>query len=955
MPHLWDVRSVLHKRRTLNLTAWRLRGKVFPQGNRGAGFGWCLWKATPGPLASRLKFNKNPFNREAGGQIMGRRRHRERGARGHAAGTRQAQAQTPLRFARPRRRLLLAGTALATTLLFSGITPAHAQAIFIVSNSSINFTRNSDCVFIGTCLSATTIPFFSPNASIKLTNNGDLATFGALSSTIFTNTFNNNNSPITIKNTGDLATAAFGAVGIFSYTGGNRSKIKITNTGDIATIGFFAHGINGYTTGLNSGISVTNNGEIDTLGANAAGVAAVTVGRNSNVKITNQGPITTKGLIADGIYAYTGGVNSDITIVNSSDVKTRGRLSDGIFAYTYGRGASVTIQNSGSLDARGPFAFGIYALTVGKNSPIDIDNSGDVSGRTAGIYAYSSTSTKITNSGDISAGSGLAIDTEGASTSIYNSGLITGFVDLTGSADRFMNQAGGQFNASGTSDFGGGGDVFSNAGTATVRTASRANAAEQTKFVGLERFENAGLITMVDGRNNDVFRISNTPGGTDLTFVGTGKSELALDAFLGGPGSTADNLIVEGSTAGRTLITVNNTNSSSARFDPVGIPVVFVNGNVDANDFYIDKPIDAGFFEYDLFFVPTGSGFFELKNHTGGGSHLLPHLVTFTHDTFHNTTETWFDQSTDLRAVLTRENACSGQRRAEARMRCEEIYNVTPGLWARGAGSWFQLQDDAVTNANGRTYHHDLDRDLDIWTLESGIDFGKRDLFADGDILVLGVLGGAVESTLNYKALARSFNLSGLEAGAYATYMRGGLFVDTLFKTIFAEVDPNDTRGFPNSLDHTAYGFRTDAGYRFGGMQPGPFIEPLATIAASWTQLDDFNVDGNAVDFDEDENVRGRVGLRMGTSSEVWEGTTMEPFIVGSLWGTLSGAHNATLTSTGRVFKFTDEPEDLWGVVSGGLNFFNPGAQTAVFAKIDYTFADDTQGVGVRGGMRYTW
>lgn len=180
-------------------------------------------------------------------------------------------------------------------------------------------------------------------------------------------------------------------------------------------------------------------------------------------------------------------------------------------------------------------------------------------------------------------------------------------------------------------------------------------------------------------------------------------------------------------------------------------------------------------------------------------------------------------------------------------------------------------------------------------------------------------------------------------------------FVDTLFKTIFAEVDPNDARGFPNSLDHTAYGFRTDAGYRFGGMQPGLFIEPLATIAASWTRLDDFIVDGNAVDFDENENVRGRVGLRMGTSSEVWGGTTMEPFIVGSLWGTLSGSHNATLTSTGRVFKFTDEPEDLCGVVSGGVNFFNPGAQTAVFAKVDYTFADDTQGVGVHGGMRYTW
>jgi len=131
--------------------------------------------------------------------------------------------------------------------------------------------------------------------------------------------------------------------------------------------------------------------------------------------------------------------------------------------------------------------------------------------------------------------------------------------------------------------------------------------------------------------------------------------------------------------------------------------------------------------------------------------------------------------------------------------------------------------------------------------------------------------------------------MSSLEAGAYATYLRRGLFVDTLFKTIFSEIDTSEVTGFPESLDSTTYGFRTDAGYRFGGLQPGPFIEPLATIAVSWTHIDDFARDGNAIDFDDDEDARGRLGLRVGTSSEVWEGTTMEPFVVGSLWGNLSG------------------------------------------------------------------
>jgi len=273
----------------------------------------------------------------------------------------------------------------------------------------------------------------------------------------------------------------------------------------------------------------------------------------------------------------------------------------------------------------------------------------------------------------------------------------------------------------------------------------------------------------------------------------------------------------------------------------------------------------------------------------------------------------------------------------------------------RGAGSWLDLGDNATTKANGKTYRYNLDRELDIWTFETGIDFGKRDLFADGDILVFGVLGGAVEATLDYKSLSREFHMGGGEVGAYATYLKGGLFVDTLFKTHFLKLDPNDVRGFPDKLDSTTYGVRTDAGYRFGGMRHGPFIEPLATIAVSWSNIDDFTVDGNTVDFGDDEDVRGRVGMRLGTSSEVWEGTTMEPFVVGSLWGNLSGSHSTTLTSSGETFEFTDDPEDIWGVVSGGVNFFNPGAQTAVFAKVDYTFADQTEGVSVKGGMRYNW
>ena len=882
------------------------------------------------------------------------------------------------------RRALLAGTALVSTLIASSPTPTLAQqAVFIpASPFPVTVTNNQNCVFPGTCALIGTVGI---GASIDFTNTGNFATIGLGAIGITTNSAALGGS-ITVNNSGNLATAGLGAIGIESFTVGPFSPIVITNSGDIATAGIGAIGISANTrvlatnspititnsggiataalradgifattSGTNSGISVMNSGDIFTRGEEAEGIIVGTEGRNAGISITNSGTISTSGRSAEGINALTRGVNSDIAITNSGDIETRGIRAAGIFATTYSQGSSISIVNSGTAKAFGPQGFGIYAQTYEPSSPVLIENSGDVYGSSVGIYTFSSTSTTILNSGSISAGTNLAINTGGAGTTIKNTGLITGFVDLSDSPDFFWN-AGGEFNAKKTSSFGGGTDVFIDESGAIVRTATSGSGTEFTSFEGLEQFQNRGLITMQDGAAGDVFKMSNTVGGTNLAFSGNGNSTLAVDTFLGGPGtSKSDVLIIEGDATGQTEVKVLNTNPGAAQLDRKGIPVVYVEGKVDKSAFFLEKPIDAGFFDYDLIFRPTGSGVFELKSHPGGGSHVLPHVVTFSHDTFHNTTETWFDQSTDLRSLLAEGSVCSDPARKQDVVRCQELYDFTPGVWVRGAGAWLDLQDDASTKANGKTYRYNLDRDLDIWNFETGIDFGKRDLIANGDILVFGVLGGAVESTLDYRALSRSFHLGGGEAGAYATYLNGGLFVDTLFKAQFMKLDPADVRGFPNKLDSNTYGFRTDTGYRFGGVRSGPFIEPLATIAVSWNETDDFSVDGVAVDFNDDEDVRGRVGMRVGTSMDVWEGTTMEPFVVGSLWGNLSGSHSATLSSSGETFAFTDDPEEVWGVVSGGVNFFNPGAQSSVFTKIDYTFADQTQGVSVKGGMRYNW
>ena len=201
----------------------------------------------------------------------------------------------------------------------------------------------------------------------------------------------------------------------------------------------------------------------------------------------------------------------------------------------------------------------VHAETIGPagSNPTVIYNSGSLNGGTPspsavpslsliGITADAPTGTNIIiiNSGFISA-KWRAIDTAWAATEIENSGVILGAIDLTVANDTFVNRPGGLFAARGVSDFIFGNDLFRNENGGTVETASNPNLDETTAFIGLERFENAGLISLQDGREGDVFRITSDTPGSGLDYVASSKSTLAVDAFLGGPGSKADNFIID--------------------------------------------------------------------------------------------------------------------------------------------------------------------------------------------------------------------------------------------------------------------------------------------------------------------------------------------------------------------------------------------------------------------------
>ncbi len=122
------------------------------------------------------------------------------------------------------------------------------------------------------------------------------------------------------------------------------------------------------------------------------------------------------------------------------------------------------------------------------------------------------------------------------------------------------------------------------------------------------------------------------------------------------------------------------------------------------------------------------------------------------------------------------------------------------------------------------------------------------------------------------------------------------------------------------------------------------------------SDIDGLSFAGNTVSFQAEDSLRGRVGLRAGTSLTMGM-ARFEPFVIASLWGELSDDDNrATLTSNGARFGFRDEREDSWGEVSLGTNTFLFGSNAvSAFSKVDLIFGEDTEGYMASGGFRVQW
>lgn len=520
-----------------------------------------------------------------------------------------------------RRRLLLLGTALGSTLMALSSQSFAASCTQPASPAPINVGVVSTPISC-TNTDARTATVAGDNAigvtttgdgnTVDITNSGTLTTdssswvaqppgTGYSQSTgargIYAGT-NGVGADITINNTGVINSYSDSIKASDAATSGpvesSDTHITITNSGNL-TAGPNAEGIFARASyGENNVVTIDNSGSIKTgystsLSGTSTGIVG-NVGRDGGlVDITNSGAITTSGLSANGISAiasYYLGSHSSIIIDN----KAGGTINTthgayGIFATAgslappsgapqnpndYG---TITITNAAKINSG---YIGIGAFTYGKGGDITITNSaaitsgnghGDGSDGIKAVANGSNSTLSITNSGAIDTSAG---GTDSIGIEAINGPLSTGASNMNISVTNTGNIKTGADSEGIFARSGGNGSTINITNAATIHSGYIGIGAFSFGDGGDITVKNTGDITSGTGHAaySNGIKASAGQGDTTITITNSG----AIDTTAGGNKSVGIEAINDPSFSGSNLhIYVTNSGDIKTGYNSVGI------------------------------------------------------------------------------------------------------------------------------------------------------------------------------------------------------------------------------------------------------------------------------------------------------------------------------------------------------------------------------------------------
>ncbi len=730
--------------------------------------------------------------------------------------------------------------------------------------------------------------------------------------------------------------------GTISTTGLGANAIDVlTNSGDIAISGVNIRttGANAFAVNANSDsggdVSVTG-GTFSTTGAGSVGIRANADLGSASVTPTT---VTTTGANATGVMVNSQGVAT----IGVGRVAVTGAGASGIIATSATAATNVNVTGAGVTSAQAD-AMNLTGLTVSVNTL----TGSTIAGQTAGIRAASTNGTGITNRGTIGSSAGYAIDVSGGQASITNmvGGIINGRVRLSDNADVINNA--GTFNAAGVSlfgagadtvnntgtwnanagaDFGAGADVFNNSGNFNVLNG--AFPVGNVTFANLETFNNTGRVSLQNGRAGDSFTF---PG----VFAGGANSRLALDVNFSGATPVADRLII-GSATGSTGVQVNNVGGG------VLTPgVVIVDGATasPATAFVLDPAnVNLELVQYQIVYDAPTANFLLVGT---------PQSVIFQQalageaagNLWRKTGDSWSNHMASVR-----DGAWAGDQMA-----------MSDGahVWGEFLGGVDSRDTDGQFTTFGINQTVDLGYEQKYAGYQGGIDWYRA---MGAGALSLGVTGGFAGSYLDFKDGGGSIDFTGFNVGGSVGYTQGGLFVNGLIKADFLQGDTSFANVAQRAeFDAQAYGASLEGGYRFGGS--AFFIEPVASLTYVRTELDDFDVMASTISYDDNDSLRGKIGLRGGGVWKMSGGGRVIPY--GGVYAAeeFEGEDGLTFTNGGIDVPMNNLAPDTYGQAQLGIGFSpwtGPLSGFTGYVQADGNFGNDMSGGGVRLGFRFKW
>ncbi|QAY96600.1 hypothetical protein CWB41_13380 [Methylovirgula ligni] len=791
-----------------------------------------------------------------------------------------------------------------------------------------------------------------------------------------------NSRGATIDEEGTSALVALGGDGA---TITNETGARINGDGTVNALAAVA---------LSGDATITNEtgARIDLTGANA--LAAVALDGDATINNETRGRIDLIGLNANVVFA------SGDAAINNFD-GARFRLNGANASFVVG-GTSATINNyNGAHFSLNGLNANVIVADTG-NAEINNYNGArfSLNGLTGDLLLAEDGATEINNyngahlnlagvSGSLVAGSTDAIidNYNGAHLNLLGGNAIE---VAAGSGDATVdNYNGGRINMIGlnsiTLSAPNGVEEFDNEANSTIFNDGFGTIAGADNL----QFYNSGLITQVDGHVGDLLVID------PATYTASGDSTYAADAQLGGPGSTADLLYIDGAASGQTTIEVNDVGTGPGAYNQQGIALVQVtsadgtsvpdNWVLDGNGTIGSTPvINKGLFAYYLATDPTGTSAVDpttasivgatagpdervaLYSVPGYVGQELPVAITAAQDLWQESALLWEDRQSEIRDwVAAGGNVPSAGADLPTRKGPPPAY-VPPApsfnVWAKGIGSWTNSSDQHTIYPVGGPLTYDLSYHQSSYGVIGGLDYGRDNIFAPGDALIFGPLGGYLESHLNFNHSGDSFVYKGGTVGGSVTYLRGGFFVDGLAKADLLNLQINSSLGGLNSAySGPSIGLDTvggigEFGYRFG-FGPG-FFEPIGTLTYSQTHIDTLNALsqwGANVNFGNGEDFRGAAGGRLGvTLPGVFGGHVVEAWVLGRVWDEfLNNGNVVDLLNEGPDAYVFDNIGHVYGEAKGGITLVSIGRGWSGFVDGGVKFNNQWNTITAKGGVNY--